>query len=175
MEHALMPLTVKFEGTQLPSVTVAESVEGIVSQTPVLALSTSDNTGVPHANMAFFALGTNFDLFFMSETSSVHGRNVAERPAASVAIWLKPPEFGEHLQGMQLEGECSVAEGDIAAEAFDAYSGRFPVMGRDPSVRESYLNGTAASSLYRFRVSKLTLVDEPRLGRRNYLHLEVIR
>lgn len=170
-----MPLTVKFEGTQLPPATVAESVEGIVSQTPVLALSTSDTSGAPHANMAFFALGADFDLFFMSEPSSLHGRNVAERPFASVAMWLTPPEFGEQLQGMQLEGECSVAEGDVAAEAFDAYSGRFPAMRRDPAIRESYLNGTAASSLYRFRVSKLTLVDEPRLGRRNYLHLEVVR
>lgn len=170
-----MPLTVKFEGTEIPSRTVAESVEAIVAQTTVLTLATGGEDGAPHANMAFFALGPVFDLFFVSEPSTRHGRNVAGRPRASAAIWLSPPEYGEHLQGMQLTGECAVARDDVAAAAFAAYSGRFPSFGRDPTLRESYLAGTAASSLYRFRVNSLTLVDEPRLGRRNYLNLDVVR
>ena len=94
---------------------------------------------------------------------------------ASTTIWLSPPEYGEHLQGMQLTGECAIARDDAAVAAFAAYSGRFPSFGRDPAMRESYLAGTAASSLYRLRVKSLTLVDEPRLGRRNYLNLDVVR
>jgi len=170
-----MPLTVKFEGTEIPSATVAESVEAIVAQTTVLSLATSGEPGEAHANMAFFALGPAFDLFFVSEPSTRHGRNVADRPRASAAIWLSPPEYGEHLQGMQLTGECAIARDEVAAAAFTAYSGRFPSFGRDPAMRESYLAGTAASSLYRLRVKSLTLVDEPRLGRRNYLNLDVVR
>jgi uncharacterized protein YhbP (UPF0306 family) len=170
-----MPLTVKFEGTEIPSATVAESIEAIAAQTPVLSLATSGVDGTAHANMAFFALGPEFDLFFVSEPSTRHGRNVAGRPGASVAIWISPPEYGEHLQGMQLTGQCAIARDDVAAAAFAAYSERFPSFGRDPAMRESYLAGTAASSLYRFRVNSLTLVDEPRLGRRNYLNLDVVR
>jgi uncharacterized protein len=170
-----MPLTVKFEGTEIPSATVAESVEAIAAQTSVLSLATGDVTGAPHANMAFFALGPDFDLFFVSEPGTRHGRNVAARPRASASVWLAPPEYGEHLQGMQLTGECAIAADDVAVAAFAAYSGRFPSFGRDPAMRESYLAGTAASSLYRFRVNSLTLVDEPRLGRRNYLTLDVVR
>ena len=48
-------------------------------------------------------------------------------------------------------------------------------MARDPALRESYVAGTAPSSVYRLRVSSLTLVDEPRLGRRNHLNLSVVR
>lgn len=170
-----MPLTVKFAGTSLSAEAVAESVESIAAQTTVLSLATSGVDGVAHANMAFFALGPDFDLFFVSEPSTRHGRNVAGRPRCSAAIWLSPPEYGEHLQGMQLAGECVAARGEIAVAALDAYSGRFPSFGRDPAMRESYLAGTAPSSLYRFRVGSVTLVDEPRLGRRNYLSLDVLR
>ena len=170
-----MPLSVEFEGAQIPSAEVAHSVEAIVAQTSVLSLATGDEAGTPHANMAFFALGSEFDLYFVSEPTTRHGRNAAARPDASAAIWLSPPEYGEHLQGMQLTGNCAIARDEVAVAAFAAYSGRFPSFGRDPAMRESYLNGTAPSSLYRFRVSELTLVDEPRLGRRNYLSLRVIR
>jgi uncharacterized protein len=170
-----MPLTVQFEGTAIPAASVAESIEAIAAQTTVLSLATSDADGIAHANMAFFALGPDLDLFFVSEPSTRHGRNVSGQPRCSAAIWLSPPEYGEHLQGMQLTGECTVARDEIAVAAFAAYSGRFPTFGRDPAARESYLAGTAASSLYRFRVSSLTLVDEPRLGRRNYLSLDVMR
>jgi hypothetical protein len=170
-----MPLTVKFEGTSIPAATVADSVEAIAAETPVLSLATSGEDGTAHANMAFFALGPDFDLFFVSEPSTRHGRNLTVRPQASAAIWLRPPEYGEQLQGMQLTGQCAIARELDAAEAFAVYSGRFPSFGRDPVMRESYLAGTAASSLYRFRTQSLTLVDEPRLGRRNYLNLEVMR
>lgn len=170
-----MPLAVEFEGTRIPSTDVAKSVEAIAAQTSVLSLATGDQSGTPHANMAFFALGPEFDLYFVSEQSTRHGRNAAQRPDASAAIWLSPPEYGEHLQGMQLTGNCAIAQDEVAVAAFEAYSGRFPSFGRDPAMRENYLTGTAPSSLYRFRVSELTLVDEPRLGRRNYLSLRVVR
>lgn len=170
-----MTLTVKFEGTQIPSPTIAESIEAIAAHSTVLSLSTSAADGAAHANLAFFALGAKFDLFFVSESSTRHGRNLAARPRASAAIFVPPPEFGEHLQGMQLTGECAIVHGEDGFEGFDAYSARFPLMARDPALRESYVAGTAPSSVYRLRVSSLTLVDEPRLGRRNYLNLSVVR
>jgi len=170
-----MPLTVTFEGATIRSRVLAESIEAIVAETTVLSLATSDADGATHANMAFFALGPELDLFFVSEPSTRHGRNLAVQPHCAAAIWLPPPEYGEHLQGMQLTGECGVAAGETAVEALAAYSGRFPSFASDPEMRSRYLAGTAPSSLYRFRAASLTLVDEPRLGRRNYLNLDVVR
>ena len=170
-----MALTVEFDGTDTPTAEIGHSVEAIASGTQVLSLATADVDGTPHANMAFFALGPEFDLFFVSEPSTRHGRNTEIRPAASAAIWLPPPEFGEGLRGMQLAGECGIAYGEDAQAAFEAYQGRYPGFGTDPAVRRSFLDGTAAASLYRFRVERLRLVDEPRLGRRNYLELTVRR
>ncbi|GAA2055700.1 hypothetical protein GCM10009839_75630 [Catenulispora yoronensis] len=170
-----MALTVKFDGTDTPTAVVGHSVEAIAAGTQVLSLATADAAGTPHANMAFFALGREFDLFFVSEPSTLHGRNAEARAQASAAIWLPPPEFGEGLRGMQLTGECGIARGADALAAFEAYQGRFPGFGTDPAVRESFLDGSAAASLYRFRVARLRLVDEPNLGRRNYLDLTVLR
>jgi len=168
-------LTVKYDGTDLPSSAISDSVEAIVAETQVLSLATADPDGTPHANMAFFALGDGFDLFFVSEPNTRHGRNAETRAAASAAIWLPPPSFGEGLRGMQLSGECGIAAAPDAQAAFEAYQRRFPSFGTDPEVRAAYLAGTAPSSLYRFRVARLRLVDEPNLGRRNYLQLKVLR
>ncbi|MBW8805136.1 MAG: pyridoxamine 5'-phosphate oxidase family protein [Catenulisporales bacterium] len=168
-------LTVKFDGTDQPTTAISDSVEEIAAGTQVLALATADATGTPHANMAFFALGREFDLFFVSEPSTLHGRNAASRASASAAIWLPPPEFGEGLRGMQLTGECAIARGQDAGAAFEAYQGRFPSFGTDPAVRAAFLDGTAAANLYRLRVTRLRLVDEPNLGRRNYVELRVLR
>ncbi|GAA1973208.1 pyridoxamine 5'-phosphate oxidase family protein [Catenulispora subtropica] len=170
-----MALTVEFDGTDTPTAAIGHSVEAIAAGTQVLSLATADADGNPHANMAFFALGREFDLFFVSEPSTLHGRNSELRAAASAAVWLPPPEFGEGLRGMQVTGECGVARGADAEAAFEAYQGRFPTFGTDPAVRAAFLDGSAAASLYRFRVAHLRLVDEPNLGRRNYLELSVRR
>ncbi|MFD0637464.1 pyridoxamine 5'-phosphate oxidase family protein [Catenulispora yoronensis] len=127
-----MALTVKFDGTDTPTAVVGHSVEAIAAGTQVLSLATADAAGTPHANMAFFALGREFDLFFVSEPSTLHGRNAEARAQASAAIWLPPPEFGEGLRGMQLTGECGIARGADALAAFEAYQGRFPGFGTDP-------------------------------------------
>jgi uncharacterized protein YhbP (UPF0306 family) len=168
-------LSVGFDGSDLPASDIASSVEAIAAGTLVLSLATADAAGTPHANMAFFPLGSEFDLFFVSEPSTRHGRNAVARADASAAIWLPPPEFGEGLRGMQLTGECAAVLGTDAEAAFEAYRGRFPSFGGDPAVRAAYLDGTGAASLYRFRVARLRLVDEPHLGRRNYLELSVLR
>ena len=170
-----MALSVGFDGSDRPAADIASSVEAIAAGTMVLSLATADAAGTPHANMAFFALGSEFDLFFVSEPSTRHGQNAAARGAASAAIWLPPPEFGEGLRGMQLSGECGAVVGADAEVAFEAYRARFPSFGGDPAVRAAYLDGTGAASLYRFRVARLRLVDEPHLGRRNYLELSVLR
>jgi uncharacterized protein YhbP (UPF0306 family) len=168
-------LSVGFEGTDHPSPVVADSVEAIAAGTMVLSLATADAAGTPHANMAFFAMGSEFDLFFVSEPSTRHGQNSSARAEAAAAIWLPPPEFGEGLRGMQVSGECGAVAGAEAEAAFEAYRGRFPSFGGDPEVRAAYLAGTGSASLYRLRVGRLRLVDEPRLGRRNYLELRVLR
>ena len=170
-----MALSVGFEGSDQPSSVISSRIEAIAAGTMVLALATADPAGTPHANMAFFALGGDLDLFFVSEPSTQHGRNSSARARASAAIWLPPPEFGEGLRGMQLSGECGAVIGTEAEAAFEAYRGRFPSFGGDPETRAAYLDGTAAASLYRLRVERLRLVDEPHLGRRNYLELSVLR
>lgn len=170
-----MALSVRFEGTDEPSSAISSSIEAIAAETMVLSLATADDAGTPHANMAFFALGSEFDLFFVSEPSTRHGRNSTVRADAAAAIWLPPLEFGEGLRGIQAHGRCRAVVGTEAEAAFEAYRGRFPSFGGDPAVRAAYLDGTGAASLYRLRVVWLRLVDEPSLGRRNYLELRVLR
>ena len=167
--------SVGFEGTDQPSSVISSSIEAIAAGTMVLSLATADAAGTPHVNMAFFALGDEFDLFFVSEPSTQHGQNSSSRADAAAAIWLPPPEFGEGLRGMQVHGECGAVFGTEAEAAFEAYRGRFPSFGGDPEARAAYLDGTGAANLYRLRVARLRLVDEPHLGRRNYLAVSVLR
>ena len=112
-----------------PSSVISSSVEAIAAATMVLSLATADAAGTPHVNMAFFALGDEFDLFFVSEPSTQHGKNSSSRAEAAAAIWLPPPEFGEGLRGMQVAGRVRGVVGAEAEEAFEAYRGRIPRSG----------------------------------------------
>ncbi|MGP4009204.1 pyridoxamine 5'-phosphate oxidase family protein [Streptomyces sp. 4N124] len=152
------------------------SLEELLSDNTLFSLATTGPDGA-HINTAFFAHDGELDLYFVSERSTQHSQNTAADPRAAATVSRQPPEYGEHLQGVQLSGAVQEArEAETGAKAALAcYQGRFPTFAQDPAMQQRFLTGEGPLALYRFRVESLTLLDEPRFGRRVYVTAAVVR
>ncbi|MFE7134004.1 pyridoxamine 5'-phosphate oxidase family protein [Streptomyces sp. NPDC057638] len=152
------------------------SLEELLADITLFSVATTGPDGA-HINTAFFAYDGELDLFFISERSTRHSRNAVDDPRAAATVARKPPEYGEHLHGVQLAGVVHEArETETGARAgLDCYQGRFPAFAPDEESLRRLHDGEGPLALYRFRVESLTLLDEPRFGRRVYVRAAVVR
>lgn len=175
VEETTLGYGVRFTRGEVPLDGFRESVNEILAESRLFTLATATASGGVHANTAFFAADEELALCFVSERTTEHSRNAAEDPRAAATVFCEPPQYGEQLRGLQLFGRVAECEADELSHALDVYQGRFPEFAADPEVRERFRTGTAPSALYRFTVESLTLLDEPRFGRRNYISAEASR
>jgi uncharacterized protein len=152
------------------------SLEELLSDNTLFSLATAGPDGA-HINTAFFAHDGELNLYFVSERSTQHSQNTADDPRAAATVMRQPPEYGEHLQCVQLTGVVHEAgETETGAKvALTCYQGRFTTFTQDAATQQRFLTGEGPLALYRFRVESLTLLDEPRFGRRVYVKAAVVR
>ncbi|MFF3517399.1 pyridoxamine 5'-phosphate oxidase family protein [Streptomyces sp. NPDC002573] len=152
------------------------SLEELLADNTLFSLATTGPGGA-HINTAFFAHDGELNLYFVSERSTQHSRNTASDPRAAATVTRQPPEYGEHLQGVQLSGVVHEARDTEtgASAALACYQGRFPTFAQDTATQQRFLTGEGSLALYGFRVESLTLLDEPRFGRRVYIKAAVVR
>jgi uncharacterized protein YhbP (UPF0306 family) len=92
----------------------------------VMTLATVGGDGKPwtaHAFYAWMPAGKSFA--FMNNPATRHGEEMAANPHIAAAIALETRVVGR-LQGLQIEGEVRLAEGDDLESARRAYLRRFP-------------------------------------------------
>lgn len=95
-----------------------------LSSVSTLTLATcSDNQ--PWAATVFFAADKNFNLYFVSDYRTRHGRDMTTN--ASVAVTINPDCNNWHdVAGLQIYGVASVVEGMERARALALYFKKFP-------------------------------------------------
>ena len=100
-------------------------IVALLGEQSVLTLTVADEGGAPWAAPVFYA-ADGFDIFFVSDPGSRHGRALARSPAAAAAVHAPDPDW-QRMRGLQMEGEASViADGDLADRATRRYVERFP-------------------------------------------------
>jgi uncharacterized protein YhbP (UPF0306 family) len=153
---------------------VRAAVAEILGQARLITLATTGLRG-PHASPVFFAADDALVLTFVSERTTRHTSRLTDDARMSGAVFLEPPQYGEQLRGVQLSGTAGEVDGEDRERAIDVYRRRFPDFARDPAARETFLAAAGPSVLYRFVVDELTVLDEPRFGRRVYVPAVVRR
>lgn len=89
-----------------------------------LTLATCD-AGTPWAATVFFAADKSFNLYFVSDHRTQHGRDMVSNP--QVAATINPDCDNWHdVAGLQVRGEVSVVEGVERAKALALYFKKFP-------------------------------------------------
>jgi uncharacterized protein YhbP (UPF0306 family) len=157
------------------------SVEGILSSTALCSMATTSEAGTVDINTAFFAVGSDLLLYFLSHPNAAHSRNLTHRPAMAMTVFDSHQEWGRPHLGLQLFGNGEpVASTRVEQEQARAvYAARFTGY-FDRVVRAEESGGAAEAgvgglSLYVFTPTRLKLLDEPAFGDGIFIPVEVVR
>lgn len=92
----------------------------------VLTLATSGPRG-PWAASVFYASDGQFRLYFVSDASTRHARDMVADPRVALAIGPEPAGWHE-VRGLQIEGEATCLAGAEREVALSLYLAKFPAI-----------------------------------------------
>jgi uncharacterized protein YhbP (UPF0306 family) len=95
--------------------------------------------GQPHAATVFYA-SDGFDLYYVSDTETVHSQDLAANPRAFVTISQDYADW-QAIQGIQLSGRAELL-GDTRRAA-EVYAAKFPFIAAFPPEALTYWKITA--------------------------------
>ena len=155
------------------------SVEGILSSTALCSMATTSEAGTVDINAAFFAVGSDLLLYFLSHPNAAHSRNLTHVPAMAMTVFDTHQEWGRPHLGLQLFGNAERVASTRLEQARAFYAARFTGY-FDRVVRAEESGGTAEAEvaglqLYVFTPTRLKLLDEPTFGDGVFIPVEVVR
>ncbi|WP_326557036.1 pyridoxamine 5'-phosphate oxidase family protein [Micromonospora sp. NBC_01796] len=168
-----MTYDLEIAGGAVSATDVRVAVEEILAEARLITLATAGPRG-PHASPVFFA-ADDLTLYFVGERTTRHTGGLATDDRISGAVFVEPPVYGEQLRGVQLHGSAAEVRPEHRSTALSIYRRRFTDFAPTREAQQTFLLGEGRAGLYRFVVDDLTLLDEPRFGRRNYLQANVVR
>lgn len=114
-----------------------------MSSTEFCTLATVDGNGV-WSNPVYFAWDENFNIFFISQPTSRHMKNITRDERVSLSIYSTRQSPFDDVAGIQLEGTATVLQDPGEVErAYAVYYGRkYPDTGRNQSGKNEdvYIN-----------------------------------
>jgi uncharacterized protein len=132
----------------------------------VMTLATHGPQGLWAA--AVFYASLNFDLYFLSAGHTRHAQNLTAEPRAAVTIQEDYKDWPA-IQGIQLEGEVRVLDGQERESAVAYYTVKYPFIAQaEPQIQRAL----SRVNWYCLRPDKLYFIDNTRgLGHRDEIEL----
>src|SRR6058998_2457490 len=118
-------MTVKPLEKRLSDDRIRRSISRILRENVLCSMSTVAPGNRPHVNTAYFAYTPELVLYFLSDPSSRHCRNLKRNPSLAMTIFRSAQEWGGQDRGLQLFGICRQTRGGGAREAERCYAARF--------------------------------------------------
>lgn len=119
----------------------------LMNASSLCALATVSPRGRAHINHMYFAWNDRFEIFWISDSDSLHSRNLTRNRSAEITIYDSHQTWGKPDRGITLVGTAAEARSQDAARLyartfrdFDPDSNQLPV--------------------YRFRARTVKLFDE---------------
>ena len=102
-----------------------EKIRVLLRSQTTLVLATVGEDSLPRSTPLFFIADNDLRLYWFSSRSSLHSRNCARNPEASIAI-TKEAHRWQQIEGVQMQGSVSiVTDRSLRSEIARAYSARF--------------------------------------------------
>ncbi len=163
-EHA--PLIISSPARQrFPQRLVMKSILRILRGNILCSMSTVTREKRAHINHAYFCYSKDLELYFLSDPSSLHCRNLLTNPSMAMTIFNSSQKWGGPDRGMQLFGTCSEAKGSRMAKAGHLYGKRFLAYGKWRTRQEK--NNQLRRfryRFYRFVPKQVKILDEREFG-----------
>jgi uncharacterized protein YhbP (UPF0306 family) len=134
---------------------ISTLAHNLLEASTLCAIATTIPRGRAHVHIAYFAWSPRFDLYWLSDPSARHSRNILANPSAAIAVYDSTQSWGGADRGIQLFGAVTELHGDESLEAGHAYAARFPAYSAED---------VAAYRFYRFRPRAMKLFAEAALG-----------
>ena len=165
---------VALDSPRLQEDRVRQSVVSILKSSAVCSLATITPEGRSYINAVYFSFSLEYELFFLSNSNSIHCRNLATNKSAAVNVFPTSPAWGNPIVGVQLFGTAEEADGAAAQTGEKSYGIRFPDF---PKWKEaaSKTDLLRQFKFYRFQVDSLKIVDENNIGDSVWICASVLR
>ena len=172
-------MTVKPVEKRFSDERIRQSVGRILRENVLCSMSTVTPGNRPHINTAYFCYASDLELYFLSDPSSRHCRNLERNPSLAMTIFRSAQEWGGQDRGLQLFGTCRRTRGAGARDAERCYAARFspyrkwmkglsPAERRQAALLRSY-------AFYRFLPSRIKILDEGEFGGAMFVTAAVVR
>jgi len=141
------------------------AIRGLLDAHSTLTLATCGPDG-PWAAAVFFASDDAFNLYFVSDTRTRHGRDLAANGRAAGTVHPDCSDWGE-VRGVQMEGAVSILDGSERQAALECYLAKFP---RVRSMHEQPCDDDEAriasrlrqATLFQLMPERIRLIDNSR-------------
>ncbi|SRR5712691_11011801 len=158
---------------------IRRSIARILRENVLCSMSTVAPGNRPHINTAYFAYTPDLVLYFLSDPSSRHCRNLERNPSLAMTIFRSKQEWGGQDRGLQLVGMCRQTRGQGARDAERTYAARFPPYGKwmaglSPAERRQAAL-LRSYGFYRFLPRRIKILDEREFGGAIFVTAAVVR
>jgi len=165
-------------GRRFPAGQLRRSILRILRENVLCSMATVNRVNRAHINTAYFSYSDDLELFFLSDRSSHHGRNIMSNPSLAVAVFSTSQVWGTPDRGLQCFGPCRETTGRQREKAERSYGRRFAAYARwmktlprdDPTVHR-----LRSYRFYRFVPHAIKIFDERALGSGIFVEVDVIR
>ncbi len=158
---------------------IRQSISRILRENVLCSMSTVTPGNRPHINTAYFCYTPDLELYFLSDPSSRHSRNLERNPALAMTIFRSAQEWGGQDRGLQFFGTCRRTRGRGAREAERFYAARFSpyakwMKGLSPAERR-HATLLRSYAFYRFLPRRIKILDEREFGGAIFVTAAVVR
>lgn len=136
-----------------------KAIKEVLVENDTLTLATSDRKH-PWAATLIYAFDEEFNLYFMSEKTSRHSRELDKNPVVAVAIHDKSGK----MKGLQIQGKAGLVEKSKIPWALGLFWERFPWAKDWVSSPKQLLSKAFSTRIYRVQPEKIYFLDKERFG-----------
>jgi uncharacterized protein YhbP (UPF0306 family) len=170
----MVSLALKFSHPKYSDEELCASISKILNDNILSSIATI-REGTSYICTAYFCFNSSLDLYFFSEPTTQHCKNLESNPSVAVAICDSSQPWDNPKRGLQLFGTSRRAAGLEVEEALRRYLARFVGLGKWIKVVTDFDKGILNSRFYRISVNSIKLFDEITFGPENYITIEVRR
>ena len=147
---------------------VQKSLSRILRENVLCSISTISARSRAHINTAYFSCSPDLEVYFLSDTGSIHCRNLERNASMAMTIFRSAQAWGRPNRGVQLFGTGRLADGADAERAERLYGSRFPAYlryTRSPKAKDRKMGAQLRSyRFYRFVPRTVKILDEREFG-----------
>jgi len=150
------------------------SVFNILTANELCAVSTVTADGQAHIHTAYFCYTRTLNLFFVSDTATIHAHNLLNNPSTAIAVYNSMQPWDKSHSGLQLFGSCHRANIQESLRALRVHAARFHAYADYLKTLTPKERRFSPYRFYSFIPSMIKLFNEDEYGDETFISAEVI-